>query len=203
MEGLYGLEFRRSVRGNQWARHRARRAEADPGASRRAFSRAMGHVHLRGGAAVRSWRPSRRCGQHHVLPRAISAAPRISSRWRSPWKPRAGSSVDLPRRFRNAWIATVPGEGGSGLLAYDDDRRIVGACRSARSMLALTDGLIESGIDCPMSSGSTIRPQAWRTSRVELHRADGSALGQGHVAPPLRAKPARSTSAPRSSCRPV
>lgn len=27
--------------------------------------------------------------------------------------------------FRNAWIATVPGDGGSGLLAYDDDRRIV------------------------------------------------------------------------------
>ncbi|MGY3105683.1 transcriptional regulator of acetoin/glycerol metabolism [Bradyrhizobium sp. LM6.9] len=37
--------------------------------------------------------------------------------------------------FRNAWIATVPGDGGSGLLAYDDDRRIVGACRSARALL--------------------------------------------------------------------
>jgi len=51
------------------------------------------------------------------------------------------------RRFRNAWIATVPGEGGSGLLAYDDDRRVVGACRSARSTLELTDGLLESGIE--------------------------------------------------------
>ena len=49
--------------------------------------------------------------------------------------------------FRNAWIATVPGDGGSGLLAYDDDRRIVGACRSARALLGLTDGLIASGID--------------------------------------------------------
>lgn len=93
--------------------------------------------------------------------------------------------------FRNAWIATVPGD--SGLLAYDDDRRIVGACRSARALLGLTDGLIASGID--LSRYIKFDQAAHGTDDpVELRRADGSSLGQGHIAPPLRA---------RSSARPV
>ncbi|WFU79902.1 sigma-54-dependent Fis family transcriptional regulator [Bradyrhizobium sp. CIAT3101] len=88
--------------------------------------------------------------------------------------------------FRNAWIATVPGDGGSGLLAYDDDRRIVGACRSARALLGLTDGLIASGIDL----ARYIKLDHARNADeiVELRRADGRPLGQSHVAPPLRAK---------------
>ncbi|MBR0778525.1 sigma-54-dependent Fis family transcriptional regulator [Bradyrhizobium diazoefficiens] len=91
--------------------------------------------------------------------------------------------------FRNAWIATVPGDGGSGLLAYDDDRRIVGACRSARALLGLTDGLIASGIDL---SRYIKLDHHGADERVELRRADGSPLGHGHVTPPLRAKlPAR------------
>jgi sigma-54 dependent transcriptional regulator, acetoin dehydrogenase operon transcriptional activator AcoR len=96
--------------------------------------------------------------------------------------------------FRNAWIATVPGDGGSGLLAYDDDRRIVGACRSARALLGLTDGLIASGID--LSRYIKFDDPAARDADcvVELRRADGSSLGHGHVAPPLRA---------RSSTRPL
>jgi transcriptional regulator of acetoin/glycerol metabolism len=88
--------------------------------------------------------------------------------------------------FRNAWIATVPGDGGSGLLAYDDDRRIVGACRSARALLGLTDGLIASGID--LSRYIKIDHSRHADEIVELSRADGRSLGQGHVAPPLRAK---------------
>ena len=90
--------------------------------------------------------------------------------------------------FRNAWIATVPGDGGSGLLAYDDDRRIVGACRSARALLGLTDGLIAAGID--LSRYVKLDHQAGRSAEeiVELRRADGRPLGQGHVAPPLRAR---------------
>ncbi|MDN3278064.1 sigma-54-dependent Fis family transcriptional regulator [Frankia sp. RB7] len=88
--------------------------------------------------------------------------------------------------FRNAWIATVPGDGGSGLLAYDDDRRIVGACRSARALLGLTDGLIASGID--LSRYVKIDHSRHADEIVELRRADGRPLGQGHVAPPLRAK---------------
>ncbi|WP_187436822.1 sigma-54-dependent Fis family transcriptional regulator [Bradyrhizobium rifense] len=88
--------------------------------------------------------------------------------------------------FRNTWIATVPGDGGSGLLAYDDDRRIVGACRSARALLGLTDGLIASGID--LSRYVKIDHSRHADEIVELRRADGRPLGQGHVAPPLRAK---------------
>jgi transcriptional regulator of acetoin/glycerol metabolism len=88
--------------------------------------------------------------------------------------------------FRNAWIATVPGDGGSGLLAYDDDRRIVGACRSARALLGLTDGLIASGID--LSRYIKLDHSRHADEIVELRRADGHPLGQGHVAPPLRAK---------------
>ncbi|WP_342738201.1 sigma-54-dependent Fis family transcriptional regulator [Bradyrhizobium sp. B117] len=90
--------------------------------------------------------------------------------------------------FRNAWIATVPGDGGSGLIAYDDDRRIVGACRSARALLGLTDGMIASGID--LSRYLKFDHHAGRSSDdvVALRRADGSALGQGHIAPPQRAR---------------
>ncbi|QPF90557.1 sigma-54-dependent Fis family transcriptional regulator [Bradyrhizobium commune] len=88
--------------------------------------------------------------------------------------------------FREAWIATVPGDGGSGLLAYDDDRRIVGACRSARALLGLTDGLIASGID--LSRYIKLDQPRNADEIVELRRADGGALGHGHVAPPLRAR---------------
>jgi len=90
--------------------------------------------------------------------------------------------------FRNAWIATVPGDGGSGLVAYDDDRRIVGACRSARALLGLTDGMIASGID--LSRYLKFDHHAARGSGeiVELRHGDGRPLGQGHVAPPLRAR---------------
>lgn len=88
--------------------------------------------------------------------------------------------------FRNSWIATVPGDGGSGLLAYDDDRRIVGACRSARALLGLTDGLIASGID--LSRYVKLDHARGMDELVELRRADGRPLGQGRVAPPLRAK---------------
>ncbi|MGL9623821.1 sigma-54-dependent Fis family transcriptional regulator [Bradyrhizobium sp. U531] len=88
--------------------------------------------------------------------------------------------------FRNSWIATVPGDGGSGLLAYDDDRRIVGACRSARALLGLTDGLIASGID--LSRYIKLDHARGVDELLELRRADGRPLGQSHVAPPLRAK---------------
>lgn len=89
--------------------------------------------------------------------------------------------------FRNAWIATVPGDGGSGLLAYDDDRRIIGACRSARALLGLTDGLIASGIDLSRYIKLDDHPRH-ADELVELRGADGRPLGQSHVAPPLRTK---------------
>ncbi|WBL80050.1 sigma-54-dependent Fis family transcriptional regulator [Bradyrhizobium xenonodulans] len=88
--------------------------------------------------------------------------------------------------FRDAWIATVPGDAGRGLLAYDDDRRIVGACRSARALLGLTDGLIASGID--LSRYIKLDHLRHGDDIVELRRADGRPLGQSHIAPPLRAR---------------
>ncbi|WP_035695417.1 sigma-54-dependent Fis family transcriptional regulator, partial [Bradyrhizobium liaoningense] len=88
--------------------------------------------------------------------------------------------------FHNAWIATVPGDGGSGLIAYDDDRRIIGACRSARLLLGLTDGMIASGIDLSRYIEFDHRAEGGAEDVVRLRRADGSALGQGQVAPPLR-----------------
>lgn len=99
--------------------------------------------------------------------------------------------------FRNAWIADVPGGDGDGLIAYDDDRRVVGACRSARALLGLTDGTIASGID--LSRYVKFDHQGVRDARdlVELRRADGSALGQGHVTPPLRARSSTRPLAPR------
>ncbi|MCC8938089.1 GAF domain-containing protein, partial [Bradyrhizobium sp. Arg68] len=51
------------------------------------------------------------------------------------------------RRYRASWIATLPGSDGHGMLAYDDDRRVVGACRSARAAFGLTDAMISDGID--------------------------------------------------------
>ncbi|WP_027555738.1 sigma-54-dependent Fis family transcriptional regulator [Bradyrhizobium sp. Cp5.3] len=90
--------------------------------------------------------------------------------------------------FRNAWIATVPGDGGSGLIAYDEDRRIVGACRSARAMLSLTDGMIASGIDATRYIKFDHQAARSADEIVALRRADGSLLGQAHVAPPLRAR---------------
>src|SRR3954467_2639749 len=94
--------------------------------------------------------------------------------------------------FRHAWIATVSGDGGRGLLAYGDVRRCVGPCRSARALLGLTDGLIAAGIDL-----SRYVKFDHRDDIVELQRADGSAMGQGHVAPPLHARSSTRPLAPR------
>ncbi|MCK1547115.1 sigma-54-dependent Fis family transcriptional regulator [Bradyrhizobium sp. 160] len=93
--------------------------------------------------------------------------------------------------FRDAWVATVPGDGGRGLLAYDDDRRIVGACRSARALLGLTDGMIASGIDLSRYVRFVRHAARGADEIVELRRADGSPLGRGRVAPPLRARARR------------
>ena len=90
--------------------------------------------------------------------------------------------------FRDAWIATVPGDGGSGLIAYDDDRRVVGACRSARALLGLTDGMIAAGIDLSRYIKFDHHAARGTDELVELRRADGSALGHGRVVPPLRTR---------------
>jgi sigma-54 dependent transcriptional regulator, acetoin dehydrogenase operon transcriptional activator AcoR len=95
------------------------------------------------------------------------------------------------RHFSDAWIATMPGDEAGGLIAYDDDRRVVGACRTARSILQLTDAMIEQGIDLSRFIQLDDRATMTADGLVELRHPDGSSLGQGHVAPPVRARPAR------------
>ena len=182
MEGLYGVEFLRgSFEGTNGLGtalaeqkpilvHRDEHFRAQWGI----FSCAVAPLFDHGGCLAGAV-------QHHVLPQRPPAAPRISSHWRSPWKPRAGSSGRS-----SAGVFATPGlrrcraKSGSGLIAYDDDRRLVGACRSARSMLSLTDSLFKSGIVIVRCRpGSTIKPQAWRMARVDLHRTDGSPVGAG------------------------
>ncbi|KYG97895.1 sigma-54-dependent Fis family transcriptional regulator [Bradyrhizobium sp. DOA1] len=100
--------------------------------------------------------------------------------------------------FRNASIARVPGgDGGDGLLAYDEDRRVVGACRSARALLGLTDGTIASGIDLSRYVEFDHEGVRGSDGAVELRRADGRALGRGRVGPPLRARSSTRPLAPR------
>lgn len=92
------------------------------------------------------------------------------------------------REFGGAWIATLQGDEGAGLIAFDEDRRVVGACHRGRSILGLTDAMIQTGID--LSHLVQVDGRATRTkiTSVELRRTDGTWLGQGQVAPPKIAK---------------
>jgi transcriptional regulator of acetoin/glycerol metabolism len=98
--------------------------------------------------------------------------------------------------FGNRWIAALPGDDAGGLIAYDDDRRVVGACRTARSTLGLTDAMISEGIDLSRFILLDERPARTTDGTVELRPPDGSQLGQGRVAPPRRS-PATAKQAPR------
>jgi transcriptional regulator of acetoin/glycerol metabolism len=89
------------------------------------------------------------------------------------------------RRFRNCWIATLPGDEGNGLLAYDDDRRIVGACRRGRSILGLTDAMIESGIELSRFIQFDEHAKSISDDTLELRQADGSPFGLGQITPPV------------------
>jgi sigma-54 dependent transcriptional regulator, acetoin dehydrogenase operon transcriptional activator AcoR len=101
------------------------------------------------------------------------------------------------RQFGGSWIATLPGDEGSGLIAFDEDRRVVGACRRGRSILGLTDAMIQSGIDLSrliQLDGRAIRAQE---TSVELRRADGTSLGQAQIAAPAIEKSVRMRADPR------
>lgn len=92
------------------------------------------------------------------------------------------------RQFSACWIAVLPGDEGGGLVAFDEDRRVVGACRRGRSTLALTDAMIQSGIDLPRLIQLDGRTERTEVTSVELRRADGAVLGQGQIAPPAITK---------------
>ena len=116
----------------------------------------------------------------------------FASRWRGNGELRARSSAGT---FETAWIATLPGDNGSGLIAYDDDRRVVGACRRGRS-----DPRIDECNDRIRHQPVTSYPVGRHSTRaqeksVELRRADGTSLGQGQIAPPGSAKSMRTVRA--------
>ncbi|KWV53918.1 AAA family ATPase [Bradyrhizobium macuxiense] len=94
------------------------------------------------------------------------------------------------RRYRAAWIATLPGD-GHGMLAYDDDRRVVGACRTARSVFGLTDAMIADGIDLTHLIQLDDRATQAPGESIALRRADGTPWGRGRVAPPVRTRSPR------------
>ena len=99
------------------------------------------------------------------------------------------------RRYRASWIATLPGD-GHGMLAYDDDRRVVGACRTARGVFGLTDAMIDDGIDLSRLIQLDDRAARAADEPVALRRADGTPWGRGRVAPPVRARASRPLPAP-------
>jgi sigma-54 dependent transcriptional regulator, acetoin dehydrogenase operon transcriptional activator AcoR len=100
------------------------------------------------------------------------------------------------RRYRASWIATLPG-GERGMLAYDDDRRVVGACRTARSVFGLTDAMIADGINLSRLIQLDDRTARAPDEAVALRRADGSPWGHGRVAPPVRMRSQRPMPAPQ------
>ena len=93
------------------------------------------------------------------------------------------------QHFRNCWIATLPGEEGNGMVAYDDDRRVVGACRRGRPILGLTDSMIESGVELSRFVQMDDRVTRISDSSFELRRVDGSPLGRVQIVPPAGARP--------------
>ncbi|KJC39172.1 ATPase AAA [Bradyrhizobium sp. LTSP885] len=100
------------------------------------------------------------------------------------------------RHYRASWVATLPGSESSGLIAYDDDRRVVGACRTARAVFGLSDAMIADGIELAHLIQLDDRAARAPEGSVALRRADGTPWGQGRVAPPLRARSPRSLPAP-------
>ncbi|GCC48708.1 hypothetical protein chiPu_0032647, partial [Chiloscyllium punctatum] len=99
------------------------------------------------------------------------------------------------RRYRASWIATLPDD-GHGMLAYDDDRRVVGACRTARGMFGLTDAMIDDGIDLSHLIQLDDRATRAADDPVTLRRADGTPWGRGRLAPPVRVRSPRPMPAP-------
>jgi transcriptional regulator of acetoin/glycerol metabolism len=105
------------------------------------------------------------------------------------------------RQFGDCWIASLPGDNGTGLIAYDNDGRIAGACRRGRSMLGLTDTTIRSGIELSQLIQLNGRAVPDQETSIELRRVDGISLGQGKIFPPAPTKSPRTLSEPRPEPR--
>ncbi|MCZ0737699.1 sigma-54-dependent Fis family transcriptional regulator [Phreatobacter sp. AB_2022a] len=93
-------------------------------------------------------------------------------------------------RFSSAFILSLHGgEADGGFLAIDADRRIVGACRTARLGLGLTGAAIATGTALDdvltMERGFDLMPAP--PAPVRARRPDGRDLGLARVSPPATA----------------
>ncbi|WP_291866953.1 sigma-54-dependent Fis family transcriptional regulator [Bradyrhizobium sp.] len=93
--------------------------------------------------------------------------------------------------FHRGWIAKLPGDdaGGSAMIAFDDDQRMLGASRAARQGLGLSDAMIDAGT--PLSQFIRLDDGFMRRCDAPqwLRDRDGKRLGRGDVSGPLRARP--------------
>lgn len=98
--------------------------------------------------------------------------------------------------FRHAWIAALPG--GNAMVAFDDDQCVLGANRSARDRLGLSDASIEARR--PLSQ--FIRIDEGVVSRSDAARiirdGEGHSVGQAHVSRPIRTRSPRVAATSRS-----
>ncbi|UZE50058.1 sigma-54-dependent Fis family transcriptional regulator [Rhodopseudomonas sp. P2A-2r] len=103
--------------------------------------------------------------------------------------------------FHDGWIATLPG--GSAMIAFDDDQRVLGASRAARDSLGLSDAMIETGH--PLSQFIQFDSTSARRPGVAqaLRDREGRHLGEGHVSSPTRARRPAASHAARTADRPA
>lgn len=92
--------------------------------------------------------------------------------------------------YSAAWIASYqPGDdGGGGLIAFDADHRIVGASRSARHRLGLTDAAIDDGMllsDVMQYDRNGLLPSSGRT--MPVRQPDGARFAHLEISAPVNA----------------
>jgi transcriptional regulator of acetoin/glycerol metabolism len=106
--------------------------------------------------------------------------------------------------FHRGWIAKLPDEdaGGSAMIAFDDDQRMLGASRVARQTFGLSDAMIDAGTPLSqfirLDDGFTRR----RDAPQLLRDRDGKRLGRGHISSPLHARPQAPTPSVRAADTP-
>lgn len=89
--------------------------------------------------------------------------------------------------FASGWIATLPGS--HAMVAFDDDRCVLGANRSARENLGLSDAAIEARR--PLSHFIRFDEDFARRADADhtMRYVDGRKVGHAHVSRPVRPRP--------------
>ena len=88
--------------------------------------------------------------------------------------------------FANGWIATLPDD--NAMIAFDDDRRVLGANRAARDSLAISPDMIAARQ--PLSQFIRLDDAVTRRADAmqELRDPDGRPIGRGRISPPRRGR---------------